>query len=161
MKVATRIGIISLAMFPVSGCYTGDTHIEIQGAAMLANPRGQTMGYLTVDAVDAKRIAWGPNQIRLRTCTEGQNISPCFEYKVSSVVSPMAPFAQSNRFYFGYDPNGEINITTGRQETDFDVRKIKCIKIRVLPGDFKPAGESDWFCNLRFEAVKDAATDTR
>ena len=161
MTVATRIGIISLAVFPVSGCYTRDTHIEIQDAAMLAGPRGQTMGYVAVDAVDAKRIAWGPNQVRLRTCSEGQNVSSCFEYKVSSVVSPIAPFAQSNRFYFRYDPNGEINITTGRQETDFDVRKIKCIKIRVLPGDFKPAGESDWFCNLRFEVVKDTVTDTR
>lgn len=161
MKVATRIGIISLAVFPVSGCYTRDTHIEIQDAAMLAGPTSQTMGYVAVDAVDAKRIAWGPNQVRLRTCSEGQNVSSCFEYKVSSVVSPVAPFAQSNRFYFGYDPNGEINITTGRQETDFDVRKIKCIKIRVLPGDFNPAGESDWFCNLRFEAVKDTVTNTR
>ncbi|AMS30117.1 MAG TPA: hypothetical protein DIU09_05105 [Hyphomonadaceae bacterium] len=161
MKVATRIGIISLAIFPVSGCYTDDTHIEIQDAAMLAGPRGQTMGYLTVDAVDAKRIAWGPNQIRLRTCTEGQNIVPCSEYIVAFVVRPTAPYSYSNRIYFDYDPNGEVNITTGRQEKDFDVRKIKCIKIRVLPGDFKPSGESGWFCNLRFETMKDTATDTR
>ena len=161
MTVAAKVRVISLSMFFVAGCYTRDTHIEIQDAAMLAGPRGQTMGYVAVDAVDAKRIAWGPNQVRLKTCIEEQSIYPCSEYVVGSVNSPTAPFGLSNRIYFEYDPNGEINITTGRQETDFDVRKIKCIKIRVLPGDFKPAGESDWFCNLRFEVVKDTVTDTR
>ncbi len=155
MTVAAKIGVISLAMFLVAGCYTRDTHIEIQDATLLVGPRSQTMGFITVDAVDAKRIAWGPNQVRLKTCIEEQSIDPCSEYIVGSVTRPSAPFARSNRVYFDYDPNGEINVITGQQETDFDVRKIKCVKVKVLPGDFKPAGASDWFCNLRFETMKD------
>jgi hypothetical protein len=161
MKVAAKVGVISLAMFSVAGCHTRDTYIEIQDAILLVGPRSQTMGYITVDAVDAKRIAWGPNQVHLKTCIEEQSNNSCSEYIVGSVNRPSAPFARSNRIYFDYDPNGEINVTTGRQETDFDVRNIKCLKIKVLPGDFKPAGASDWRCNLRFETMKDLNTGAR
>jgi hypothetical protein len=148
-----------LILIATSGC-TGHVKefevsegvLKIYEAVLKVDASGQTQGYFMLNPADGKRVDYGPSQIYGKSCLDNS----CHEYHLTSVVEIDPNYIDPMRISFKVDPvvyhwDRETGVETIIE--DFDGRTIKCLKIKVLPGDIKWAGASDWYCNVKIETA--------